>query len=1391
MADLERRYNLISRSVHDPKSQIYVESLLDSISALVYDCDLPALRRNKNVDNFLSRYETIANDINHTRLGPKDFDIVKVIGRGAFGEVQLVRQKNCKRVYAMKLLNKFEMIKRSDSAFFWEERDIMAHANSQWIIQLHFAFQDDKYLFMVMDYMPGGDLVNLMSNYDVPEKWARFYTAEVVLALDAIHSMGYIHRDVKPDNMLLDSSGHLKLADFGTCMKMDKDGMVRSDTAVGTPDYISPEVLKSQGGDGHYGRECDWWSVGVFIYEMLVGDTPFYADSLVGTYGKIMDHKNSLSFPDDVDMSFNAKSLIRAFLTDREERLGRNGVEEIKRHKFFKNDMWTFDNIRQTVPPVVPELSSDIDTSNFDEIEPDDKVTEESFSTPKAFAGNNLPFIGFTFNGKYRLLNEEKGGIDEGPPRHGNHVGRSVPVHIESRMKELESQLDMERTAKEDMELRYETAARRLEKLVREIDDEAEGRRQVESALKEKERFIRSIQYDLKETKRRFDHEADLKQRFEKEKRDLQQKMENYRKEEERRMTSSQQISDRMVHFERQVSDLEKKLKMETDAGLRLKKTHAELQKNHSLMEHAHNDLQEKYKQVIEAKLSLERELITVQSSLDAEKNTSQSTQENVSELEGENKSLLNELLKLKQKDAKSSADLQKLQENILILEKSKANTDFELKSLQHKYDQTILEHKAQLASLSADRRRLDRNKEEHNQELVSELKSKLSEEKNAKQKAESSWAEAERHRSILQVELRQAEQHKQRLEEQRKGYEEKIKQLTLQVEQETQKRTLMSNDYKAVSQEVQKFRTAEKQWKKEQNDMKDNIKYMEEVLEKRKHAITVNELQMKEVQEQLEAEQYFSTLYKTQVREFKEENDERAKQLQDKQDEISKLQNQRDSLMAQLELTLTKADSEQLARSIAEGQYADLEKEKTMMEMEMEQLKSNHKSEVNEKNNIIASLEESKYQISDKVRLLQAEKDEINNKLKKAIDDNESLMGNKDEIENLKKDYEKQLYQEKTLKTQAINKLAEVMNRKDLSGKKNKISQSEFRKIEKQNKKIQQELKAEKEKYSQMVSKLNKEISEITASYQEEFQKRTELQMETDSKDSEIEQLQFKLATLASDAASINSGPESEEGVDARVEGWLALPNRQNIKRYGWKKQYVVVSSRKVLFYNDENEKLAAKPEMVLDIDKLYHVRSVTQGDVIRADAKDIPRIFQLLYAGEGESKKERDEQALAPILDKEVIQFKNHEFLTVHFHMPTACESCRKPLGSIIKPPPALECRRCHMKVHKEHHDKKEEVIPPCRVNFDVNTAKNLLVLAGSTEEQQQWVHRLSKRIVRKTAGTPVASGSPSRTVTRQRSQGETPNQTGYTQLRRGSKPGTPQSGSSSSLQGSSNKL
>uniref|UniRef100_F1KS86 Rho-associated protein kinase let-502 n=2 Tax=Ascaris suum TaxID=6253 RepID=F1KS86_ASCSU len=388
----------LAEELLNPRSLWNADSLLDALTAIVEDCNYPLLRRTRNIDNFVSRYQDVVRRISELRLKGTDFQLIKVIGRGAYGEVQLVRHIASQNVYAMKLLSKSEMLRRSDSAFFWEERDIMAHANSDWIVHLHYAFQDARFLYMVMEYMPGGDLVNLMTAYDVSEKWARFYTAELVLALDALHTMGYIHRDVKPDNMLLSRSGHLKLADFGTCLRRGPDGRVRCTLAIGTPDYICPEVLELQGKEHAYGCEVDWWAVGIIVYELLVGETPFFADSLSSTYARIRKFETELNFPDDAEMSDNVKDLIRKFLSKSEERLGVDGVESIKSHPFFINEDWTFENIQKAVPPVVPELRGDDDASHFDDIAPKEPDPADSFQIPRSFAGVQLPFVGFTYS---------------------------------------------------------------------------------------------------------------------------------------------------------------------------------------------------------------------------------------------------------------------------------------------------------------------------------------------------------------------------------------------------------------------------------------------------------------------------------------------------------------------------------------------------------------------------------------------------------------------------------------------------------------------------------------------------------------------------------------------------------------------------------------------------------------------------------------------------------------------------------------------------------------------------------------------------------------------------------------------------------------------------------
>lgn len=309
----------------------------------------------------------------------------------------------------------------------------------------------------------------------------------------------------------------------------------------------------------------------------------------------------------------------------------------------------------------------------------------------------------------------------------------------------------------------------------------------------------------------------------------------------------------------------------------------------------------------------------------------------------------------------------------------------------------------------------------------------------------------------------------------------------------------------------------------------------------------------------------------------------------------------------------------------------------------------------------------------------------------------------------------------------------------------------TEVHRKEKENRKLQLELRAEKEKLNSTIIKYQREMTEMQALIAEENQVRLELQMALDSKDSDIEQLRCQLTSLSVhslDSTSISSGNELDmDGYpDSRLEGWISLPTK-NTKRFGWDKKYIVVSSKKILFYNSEQDREQANPFMTLDIDKLFHVRPVTHTDVYRADPKEIPRIFQILYANEGEIK--REQEVMVEHGDRpSYISHKGHEFILTLYHFPSSCEACTRPLWHVFKPPPALECRRCHTKCHKDHLDRKEEVIVPCKVNYDMSTAKELLLLTSSPEEQQRWVSHLLKRIPRKHPAIcppPAAQSTP----------------------------------------------
>lgn len=1323
------RFEKIDAMLKDPKSEVNTDCLLDSLDALVYDLDFPALRKNKSIDDFLKRYKDTISKIRELRMKAEDYEVVKVIGRGAFGEVQLVRHKATRKVYAMKLLSKFEMIKRSDSAFFWEERDIMAFANSNWVVQLFYAFQDDRYLYMVMEYMPGGDLVNLMSNYDVPEKWARFYTAEVVLALDGIHSMGFIHRDVKPDNMLLDKSGHLKLADFGTCMKMNKDGMVRCDTAVGTPDYISPEVLKSQGGDGYYGRECDWWSVGVFLYEMLVGDTPFYADSLVGTYSKIMNHKNALTFPEDSDISKDAKSLICAFLTDREVRLGRNGVDEIKRHGFFKNDQWTWENIRETAAPVVPELSCDTDTSNFDDIE-EDRGEEETFPIPKAFVGNQLPFVGFTYYSN-NLFSQES-TIKTSDKRSSTKEDKSLLENLQKRIYQLEEQVHSEMQLRDEMEQKCRASNTKLDKIMKELDEESNLRKSVEANMSILEKDKIMIQHRATEYQRKADQEAEKRRNLENEVSTLKEQLEDLRK--------ISQNNDKIAQLQNQLGEANDLLRAESDTVMRLRKSHTEMGKTMSQLESINRELQEKIRAAESVKQQLEKELLQLQTTLDTERRSCSQGSEEIRELQVRIMGLQEDNKNLKQSLTKVETERKHVQERCNILEKEKNSLEidlnYKLKTLQQRLDQELTEHRITKAQLTDKYESIEESKSA----AMHAVEQKVSEETTLRMRAESRVVEVEKQCSMLEFDLKQSVQKMEQLMKQKERLEDEVKDLRVQLEQETGKRVMSQNELKNWKMDSERLKGTEKQLKQEINAALENKRSVEFQLAQLTKQYRGNEGQMRELQDQLEAEQYFSTLYKTQVKELKDEIEEKNRQTQEALKRVQDLNSEKESLSAQLDLTMTKAESEQLARALQEEQYVELSQE-------YKKAVSRYKQEISEKDSTISQLEDSNKTLTKDVEILSKEKTEFNERIQAQ---EQEFAAEREELTNsIKANYEKALNIERTLKTQAVNKLAEIMNRKDMKDQKKRGSTTDLRKKEKENRKLQLELNQEKEKFNHMAFKYQKELNEMQAQWAEECTYRNELQMQLDSKESDIEQLREKLNDLQlrvdnSSVTSLQPDELDSNIAESRLEGWLAIPNRANIKRYGWKKQYVVVSSKKILFYNDEQDKEQSNPSMVLDIDKLFHVRPVTQGDVYRAETDEIPRIFQILYANEGECRKETDVESVPQGDKANCLPHKGHEFIPTLYHFPTNCEACSKPLWHVFKPPPALECRRCHVKCHKDHLDKKEDMITPCKVNYDVTSARDMLLLALSQDEQKKWIGHLGKKIP-KTPPSTFARQSP----------------------------------------------
>ncbi|KAG4304232.1 hypothetical protein PORY_002413 [Pneumocystis oryctolagi] len=385
------------------------------------------------------------------RVDASSFIALKTIGHGAFGVVKLVKKKDDGMIYAMKILKKADMLKKGQEGHVWAERDLLAVAsdNGNWIVKLCYSFQDSTHLYLVMEYMPGGDLLNLLIIRDIfPEDFARFYIAEMVLCIEEIHKLGYIHRDIKPDNFLFDQYGHIKISDFGLSTDLSwlhdstyfeqqriyllkKNGINIQNTIskrkglnilamlelyenrqsdngilswreknrrefayslVGTNSYMAPEIIRGEG----YTKSCDWWSLGVILYECLYGFPPFISKTKHATRMKILNWRQTLHFPTTPHVSKEAQDLIKMLICDHKDRLGSaslcriysnsfhtmseqlpskafhysSDAEEIKAHPWFRNINW--DSLHEQTPPFIPEIKDLTDTKYFEELSKDE-----------------------------------------------------------------------------------------------------------------------------------------------------------------------------------------------------------------------------------------------------------------------------------------------------------------------------------------------------------------------------------------------------------------------------------------------------------------------------------------------------------------------------------------------------------------------------------------------------------------------------------------------------------------------------------------------------------------------------------------------------------------------------------------------------------------------------------------------------------------------------------------------------------------------------------------------------------------------------------------------------------------------------------------------------------
>ncbi|XP_055336516.1 cAMP-dependent protein kinase catalytic subunit 1-like [Paramacrobiotus metropolitanus] len=309
---------------------------------------------------FIDRWKN-KNSASHRTLN--DFDRIKTLGAGSFGRVILVKSKDRGEYLAMKILDKEKIVKMKQVEHTMNEKQVLYSIRFPFCVNMAYHFQDNANLYMCLEFISGGELFSHLRNFGkFPEPQAKFYAAQVIMGFEYLHSLDLVYRDLKPENLLLDNHGYIRITDFGFAKRIKS----RTWTLCGTPDYLAPEIILSKG----YNRAVDWWAVGVLIYEMSAGLPPFMSDQPIQTYNKIVSGKVKYPTHFSPDLKDVVKNILQVDVTKRFGNL-KGGANDIKNHPFFAETDWMALYGKRIPAPFVPKTKGPGDASNFDKYDED------------------------------------------------------------------------------------------------------------------------------------------------------------------------------------------------------------------------------------------------------------------------------------------------------------------------------------------------------------------------------------------------------------------------------------------------------------------------------------------------------------------------------------------------------------------------------------------------------------------------------------------------------------------------------------------------------------------------------------------------------------------------------------------------------------------------------------------------------------------------------------------------------------------------------------------------------------------------------------------------------------------------------------------------------------